>query len=172
MRRFMPGVERNSVRVAGCVVLVGLLSTACGEDAAPPAASASEPVTPEPAPTREPSEAETGEPNPCDRPAAVQLELSAGVTEETPWGLTLTYAVGEKNRAGQPTYEFTLRHGERRWRTTRSWGNWNSLDTWRGFCWRGAERPEERAPRVRVDVAPVCENGKLMEMGGCRQALK
>jgi len=146
----------------------------CGSEPPAPAAEAppapAAPAPAEPAPATAPAASEG--PNPCDRPEPVQLELSAGVTTETPWGLEITYTVGEKNEAGQPSYDFLLRHGERRWPTARSWGNWNKLDTWRGFCWRGADRPEARAPRVKIDVAPVCDGKKLVEMGGCRDALQ
>jgi hypothetical protein len=64
-------------------------------------------------------------------------------------------------------YLFQLRSGERRWETRRSDRNWNSPLMWRGFCWRGAERPAKRALRLKVEVAPVCKDGKLQELGGC-----
>lgn len=68
-------------------------------------------------------------------------------------------------------YMFRLRSGERRWETRRDNGNWTKKLTWRGFCWRGAERPERRALDVKIQIAPVCKDGKLQELGGCGDTL-
>jgi len=164
---------KRTPRAAACraVMSIALASIAgCGDAPAAAPAAAPEPApAPAPAPTPKPAEPEG--PNPCAHPSPAKIELSAGVIAKTPWDLEVTYTIGEKNKAGQPTYDFLLRSGQRRWPTSRSWGNWNKADTWRGFCWRGADRPEEHAPRVSIEIAPVCENGKLVEMGGCRNAL-
>jgi hypothetical protein len=66
---------------------------------------------------------------------------------------------------------FQLRSGERRWETRRDNNNWTRQLTWRGFCWRGAERPERRSLRVKIQIAPVCKDGRLQELGGCGSAL-
>jgi hypothetical protein len=98
------------------------------------------------------------------------LEIEAGVIAKTPWGLELTYAVDEDAKRG-PGYMFLLRSGDRRWETRRDRSNWSNRLTWHGFCWRGADQPERRAKRVRIEIAPVCKDGKLSELGGCGTAL-
>ena len=98
------------------------------------------------------------------------LELSAGVMEKTPWGIDFNYVLDEDKKRG-PGFMFQLRSGERRWETRRDNSNWTQPLTWRGFCWRGAERPERRAMRLKIQIAPVCKDGKLQELGGCGSAL-
>jgi hypothetical protein len=92
------------------------------------------------------------------------------VIKQTPWGLELTYAIDDDKKHG-PGYMFLLRSGTRRWETRRDDSNWTQPLTWRGFCWRGGERPERRASRVKIDIAPVCKDGVLQELGGCGAAL-
>jgi hypothetical protein len=127
-----------------------------------PAAPAA-PAAPPPAPS-EPSAA-----NPCDNPAPVTIELAAGATQSTPWGIDFRYLIDEDKKRG-PGYMFQLHSGERRWETRRDNNNWMRKLTWRGFCWRGAERPEHRSLRVKIQIAPVCKDGKLQELGGCGSA--
>jgi hypothetical protein len=91
------------------------------------------------------------------------------VSKQTPWELEYKYVVDEDKKLGAG-YLFRLRSGERRWETRRSDRNWTSPLTWRGFCWRGAERPARRALRLQIQVAPVCKDGKLQELGGCGNA--
>ncbi|MDH5674437.1 MAG: hypothetical protein OEZ06_20085 [Myxococcales bacterium] len=152
-------------------------ATACGSEPSPPPAppaqgeAPAEPPTPvaeAPKPAAAPEE-----PNPCDKPQAVELELPAGQIVTSPWGLEFTYAIGgDRVAKGPPTYIFLLRHGQRRWETRRSASDWTQRKTWRGFCWRGLGRPERRAARVKLQVQPVCDaQGKLVEMGGCGDAL-
>jgi hypothetical protein len=138
---------------------------ACG-DKAP---SAPPPSAPEiaPAPAAPPTVVKPpSASNPCDNPAPIILELSAGITQSTPWGLEIKYVLDEDKKLGTG-YMFQLRSGERRWETRRDNSNWNKSLTWRGFCWRGAERPERRASEVKIQIAPVCKDGKLQELGGC-----
>lgn len=137
---------------------------ACGDRAAPPPPAPSPPaVTPAPQPTPAPPAAA---PNPCDNPQPVTLELAAGVSQPTPWGLDFRYVIDEDKKLGAG-YVFQLRSAERRWETRRDNRNWTSPLTWRGFCWRGAERPARRALRLKIQVAPVCKDGELQELGGC-----
>lgn len=96
--------------------------------------------------------------------------MQAGVIRKTPWGLELTYAVDEDEKRG-PGYMFLLRSGSRRWETRRDSSNWTKKLTWHGFCWRGSDRPGRRAARVHIEMAPVCKDGKLVEVGGCGTAL-
>jgi hypothetical protein len=146
---------------------------ACSDNAAPaPAPPASPPaVTPAEAPAPSaPAVAPPQVANPCDTPAPITLELSAGVMQSTPWGISFHYVLDEDKKRGSG-YMFQLRSGERRWETRRDNTNWTRPLTWRGFCWRGAERPERRALRLKIQLAPVCKDGKLQELGGCGSAL-
>lgn len=140
---------------------------ACGgESAAPPIApAATAPV----APTK-PSVAAPAIANPCATPGPRTIEIEAGVITQTPWDLELTYAIDEDKKTGSG-FMFLLRSGDARWETRRDNTNWTKLLTWRGFCWRGADRPDKRATRVKIDVAPVCKDGVLQELGGCGDAL-
>lgn len=144
-----------------------LFLTACGQDRPPPAAGAPEPAPAAPAP--KPS-AEPEAPSPCAMAAPQTIEIEAGVVKETPWGLTLTYAIDEDKKRG-PGYMFLLKHGSRRWETRRDDSNWTAELTWRGFCWKGGPRPEKRASRLAIHMGPVCKDGKLVEMGGCGDTL-
>ena len=141
---------------------------ACGDKAAPPAAPA-EPPAAAPAPPA-PRPSSPSEPNPCDKPGLITLELEAGVSQQTPWNLEFKYVVDDDKKLG-PGYLFQLRSGERRWETRRDDRNWTSQLTWRGYCWRGGERPARRSLRLQIQIAPVCKDGKLQELGGCGNAL-
>ena len=146
---------------------------ACGDKPAPAATPASsvavtpaqQPASPTPPPAAAPSA-----PNPCDNPSPVTLDLAAGTSTATPWNLEFRYVIDDDKKLG-PGYLFQLRSGDRRWETRRDNRNWNRLVTWRGFCWRGAERPPRRSLQLKIDVAPVCKDGKLQEFGGCGTAL-
>lgn len=144
---------------------VMLFLLACG-DRSEPAPSATPPAPPAPAAPAAPKPAA---PNPCATPGAQTLELEAGVIQQTPWGLELTYAIDEDKKLG-PGYMFLLRHGDARWETRRDKSNWRNQMTWRGFCWRGVDLPERRSPRVKIEIAPVCKDGVLQELGGCGDA--
>jgi hypothetical protein len=148
--------------------LVLLWMAACG-DTPPPSAAAAAPKPAAPAPPP-PSAATPSAPNACDNPQPITLALNAGVTEHTPWGLDVNVVFDDDPKRG-PGYLFQLRSGERRWETRRDNDNWTRSLTWRGFCWRGAERPERRSLHVKIRVAPVCKGGKLQELGGCGDAL-
>jgi hypothetical protein len=149
--------------------LAGLLC-ACGDEkreaASPPPAAA--PVAP--APPAAPPSAAPATGNPCANPQPVTLELEAGVIKTTPWGLDITYAIEEDEKRG-PSYVFLMRSGTRRWEARRNDDNWTAKLTWRGFCWRGGVRPERRASSLQIQMAPVCKDGQLIEMGGCGDAL-
>jgi hypothetical protein len=93
------------------------------------------------------------------------------VTQPTPWELEFRYGIDDDKKRG-PGFMFLLRSGERRWETRRDNNNWTRPLTWRGYCWRGAERPtDRRATRLKIQIAPVCKDGKLQELGGCGTAL-
>lgn len=141
---------------------------ACGDKAASASTAPAAPEAPVAAPTAAAVKA-TGAPSPCDNPAPIKLELEAGTSKETAWGLEFRYVVDEDKKLGSG-YLFQLRSGERRWETRRDSTNWNQPITWRGFCWRGAERPAKRALHLQIEVAPVCKDGKLQELGGCGNA--
>jgi hypothetical protein len=148
---------------------VGLLLYACGSEEPETVAPPTQP--PEPVPNQPPAQAAAAEgPNPCANPQPVTLELEAGIMKTTPWGLEVTYAIEEDKKRG-PSYVFLLRSGTRRWEARRNDANWNAKTTWRGFCWRGGERPERKASKLQIQIAPVCQDGKLVEMGGCGTAL-
>jgi len=104
-------------------------------------------------------------------PESRTLDIEAGVIQQTPWGLELTYAIDEDDKLG-PGYTFLLRSGDARWETRRDKANWPRKLTWRGFCWRGVGVPERRSSRVKIEIAPVCKDGVLQELGGCGDALK
>ena len=141
---------------------------ACGDKPAPAAAPPDPPAAP---PTKQALPSSTpSEPNPCDKPGPITLELEAGVSQQTPWNLEFKYVVDDDKKLG-PGYLFQLRSGERRWETRRDDRNWTSSLTWRGYCWRGGERPARRALRLQIQIAPVCKDGKLQELGGCGNAL-
>jgi len=144
---------------------------ACGDSSAVPASvppAAEAPAAP--APVTPTAAAAPAAVNPCNTPGPLTIELEAGVIQQTPWGLELTYAIDDDKKHG-PGYMFLLRSGTRRWETRRDTRNWTQPLTWRGFCWRGADRPERRASRVKLDIAPVCKDGVLQELGGCGDAL-
>jgi hypothetical protein len=109
-------------------------------------------------------------PNACATPGVQKFTLAAGVVTTTPWGVELTYAIDEDDKGGSG-YMFLLRYGERRWNTRRDVGNWTSAIMWRGFCWRGGARPEKRASKVEIEMAPSCKEGKLFEAGDCAAVL-
>jgi hypothetical protein len=159
-------MERSTT--LGCFAL---LLCACGGEP-PPAASGTDPTAkPEaPAPAKAAAPADPAAPNPCANPTPITLQLEAGVPQTTPFGLELTYAIEDDGKR-EPGYVFLLRSGSRRWETRRNASNWSSKQTWRGFCWRGGERPERRASKLQIQVAPVCSNGQLVEVGGCGDAL-
>jgi hypothetical protein len=150
----------------GCLVL---WLCACGGEQ-PPSASAPEPVAKPAAPAPSAPPADPAAPNPCSNPAPIKIELEAGIAHVTPFGLELRYAIEDDGKR-EPGYVFLLRSGSRRWESRRSASNWTSKQTWRGFCWRGGERPERRASKLQIEVAPVCSNGQLVEVGGCGDAL-
>ncbi len=147
-------------RVFALACLLLTVTTGCSEEA--PA----EPTTPEPKPEAAPLADKD-----CANQTPVTLKLSAGVATETPWDLRFTYLI-EEDTDGVPTYGFRLTQEGRRWQMQRTWASWNKRMTWRGFCWKGAERPERRTPFVHIQVAPICEGSKLMQMGGCRTVLE
>lgn len=144
---------------------------ACGESAAPVApAPAPSAVTP-PAPAAPPPPpASPAAPNPCDNPAPLKIELKAGVSQKTPWDIEFKYVIDEDPKLGA-AYMFLLQSDGRRWETRRDHRNWKRPLTWRGFCWRVAERPPRGALKINIEVAPVCKDGKLQELGGCGTAL-
>lgn len=156
-------------RFVPCVVIV-LWACACGsgaESAATPSvAPATAPVTQPP-----PAAATPSEPNPCANPGPRTLDIEAGVIQQTPWGLELTYAIDEDDKLGSG-YMFLLRRGAARWETRRDKTNWLRKMTWRGFCWRGVGMPERRSSRVTIEIGPVCKDGVQQELGGCADALK
>jgi len=153
------------------VAIIALLASASLAGCEPPPPPAPPPPAPAPPPPPAP---EPSEPSPCLQPEPVQLKIKAGGTATTPHGLEIDYRPGVGRVKGLRSFEFTLRHGERRWRVERTMANWNKRMTWRGFCWKGGDPPPKAgANRVVVHVAPVCdESGKLLEMGGCRDVLK
>lgn len=140
---------------------------ACGQSVAPPAPAPALPASEAPAP---PPPSPASAPNPCDNPAPVKLELHAGVSQKTPWGVEFKYVIDEDPKLGAG-YTFLLQRDGRRWETRRDHRNWRRPLTWRGFCWRVAERPARRALKINIEVAPVCQDGKLQELGGCGSAL-
>ena len=147
------------------------LGVACGDPATPTALSGSPTAVRAPAALATPNAAPPrGSPNPCDSAAPIKLELHAGVSQKTPWDLELRYVIDEDKELGAG-YTFQLRSGDRRWETRRDHRNWRRPLTWRGFCWRVAERPPQRALKIAVEVAPVCKDGKLQELGGCGSVL-
>lgn len=150
----------------GCWALLGLW--ACADMAEPPAPPVAAPPS-QPAVTAPPIPAASA-PNPCDNPAPVKLELQAGVSRKTPWDIEFKYVIDEDKKLGA-AYMFLLQSGTRRWETRRDHRNWKRPLTWRGFCWRVAERPPRRALKINIEVAPVCQDGKLQELGGCGNAL-
>jgi hypothetical protein len=155
-----------TLKTSCCLALLCLF--ACGDKSSPetqlaPAAQPPPPSAPPPAPV-------PSAPNPCDNAAPIKLELSAGSTQQTPWDLELRYVVDEDKKLG-PGYLFQLRSGERRWETRRDVRSWSRPLTWRGFCWRGADKFPKRALQLKLDVAPVCKDGELQELGGCEDAL-
>jgi hypothetical protein len=151
-----------------CPACLALLLWSCGGE--PPAAPAPAPASEPAAQAKPPAPSDPQAPNPCANPTPVTLELEAGVIKTTPWGLELTYAIEEDARRG-PGYVFLLKSGTRRWEARRNDANWTAKLTWRGFCWRGGERPERRASKLQIQMAPVCKDGQLVEMGGCGSAL-
>jgi hypothetical protein len=162
---------KRTVGWAGLVLAVCIFgSYACGGGAptatppaaeAPPAAAPVAPATPATTPAAD---------NPCATPAPQTIELEAGVIKQLPFGLEITYAIDDDKKHG-PGYMFLLRSGIRRWETRRNDSNWTKPLTWRGICWRGAERPEKKASRLKIELAPVCKDGVLQELGGCGNAL-
>lgn len=142
--------------------------SACADKPAPAKPEAAPP--PSPPPAAAPAKPVASAPNPCDNPAPIKLELEAGTSKETAWGIELRYVVDEDKKRGSG-YLFQLRSGERRWETRRDNSNWNQPITWRGYCWRCAERPAKRSLHLQVEIAPVCKDGKLQELGGCGDAL-
>jgi hypothetical protein len=143
---------------------------ACKDSAAAPAPAAAPPSAPAVSPVAQAAPPTPSAPNPCDNPGPITLELAAGIRQPTPWDLEFNYVLDEDKKRG-PGFLFQLRSGERRWETRRDNSNWTRSLTWRGFCWRGAERPDRRALRVKIQLAPVCKDGKLQELGGCGSAL-
>jgi|GEM_PF-5630586 len=139
---------------------------ACGESAAPAPSAVTPPAPAAPAP----APASPAAPNPCDNPAPLKIELKAGVSQKTPWDIELKYVIDEDPKLGA-AYMFLLQSEGRRWETRRDHRNWKRPLTWRGFCWRVAERPPRRALTINIEVAPVCKDGKLQELGGCGTAL-
>jgi hypothetical protein len=92
------------------------------------------------------------------------------VSQKTPWEIEFKYVIDEDPKLGA-AYMFSLQSGPRRWETRRDHRNWKRPLTWRGFCWRVAERPPRRALKINIEVAPVCKDGKLQELGGCGTVL-
>jgi hypothetical protein len=149
---------------AAKIALLCMLGACVQEPAAAP-----EPVAVAPAPARveEPvAEPTAAAGNPCSQPQPQTITVEAGVIAQTPWGLELTYAIDEDDKRG-PGYLFLLTYGDKRWQMRRDNRNWTSERTWRGFCWRGGKRPETRASRLQIEMAPVCKDGKPIELGGC-----
>jgi hypothetical protein len=159
------------MRAVGWIGSMLLVFACSGGAPASPAPAAEAPAAAPPPAAPAATQAAQGAANPCANPGAQTIELEAGVIKQTPWDLEITYAIDEDDKRG-PGYMFLMRSGTRRWETRRDAGNWSALLTWRGFCWRGAERPERRASRVKIDMAPVCKDGVLQELGGCGDALK
>jgi hypothetical protein len=157
----------------GHSILAALLTcaalTGCSQDGTPAAAPAEPEPQAAPAPAA-PAPKADAPPDPCTYAGARTIALEAGVLTTTPWGLELTYAIDEDDKRG-PGFMFLLRHGDRRWETRRDNSNWTAEMTWRGFCWRGGARPDKRAARVQIEMAPVCKDGKLITLGGCGDAL-
>jgi hypothetical protein len=147
---------------------------ACGDNPAPtappPATTSVAPASPQATPSAAQPASSVTAANPCDNPGPVKIELQAGVSYKTPWDLELKYVIDEDKKLGAG-YTFQLRSGDRRWETRRDHRNWIRPLTWRGYCWRVGERPPQRALKIAVDVAPVCKDGKLQELGGCGAAL-
>lgn len=141
---------------------------ACGTESAAPQSNA--PAVTEAAAKPPATPATPSAPNPCATPGPRTLELDAGVISQTPWGLELTYAIDEDKKLG-PGYMFLLRFGDARWETRRDKANWLRKMTWHGFCWRGVDMPERRSSRVKIEIAPVCKDGVVQELGGCGDAL-
>jgi hypothetical protein len=142
----------------------------CGDDRLPASAPPA-PVAPTPtAPAPQLAASADGLPNPCLTPGVQTITIEAGVVTKTPWGLELTYAIDEDKKLG-PGYMFLLKHGPRRWETRRDVANWNSVNMWRGFCWRGGKRPEKRDSQVQLEMAPSCKDGKLAELADCNAVL-
>lgn len=142
---------------------------ACNDKAAPPSPPPAT-ATPQAPPPAAAKVSPPSAPNPCDKPEPITLELQAGISQQTPWELEFRYVIDEDKKLGDG-YLFQLRSGERRWETRRDNRNWTSQLTWRGFCWRGGERPGRRALQLQIQIAPVCKDGKLQELGGCANAL-
>jgi hypothetical protein len=148
--------------------------TACNGDArgaetvSSPATTPTAPTSPSPPP---PSPTAATADDACAHPEPRTLELALGIETQTPWALELTYAIDDDAKHG-PGYMFLLRSGARRWETRRDSSNWNRAIMWRGYCWRGRGRPGVRASTVQVEVAPLCKEGKLIEMGSCAGVLK
>ena len=150
---------------SGLIACVAWVLSACGGGPEPTAAPAATAPAPPPAPAPAQPSAQPQGPNPCANPAPLTLELEAGVPVKTPLGLELTYAIEDDARGAN--YVFLLRSGDRRWETRRNDGNWNSKQTWRGFCWRGGARPERRASKLQIQIAPLCKDGQLSEVASC-----
>jgi hypothetical protein len=136
---------------------------ACGADSSPPAPvpaapPPSAPAAPPPAPAAPPAD------DPCTHPAAQKLDLELGVSLQTPWPLEIRYGIDDDRKLG-PGYMFLLQSGARRWQTRRDSNNWQRSLMWQGYCWRGVGRAGVRAERVQVEVAPLCKDGKLVQMG-------
>ena len=158
------------MRFSALTLHVALCALAgCGEDPVP-ASSPPAPLAPTPAATAQPPADADGLPDPCTTPGVQTITIEAGIITKTPWGLELTYAIDEDKKLG-PGYMFLLKHGTRRWETRRDVGNWNSAIMWRGFCWRGAARPEKRDSQVQLEMAPSCKDGKLAELADCNAVL-
>ena len=157
-------------RRASTPACLWLLLCACGREKAPEPVAAAPVATAPEASEAQAAPAAAAADNPCTNPAPVTLELEAGVIKTTPWGLEITYAIEEDEKRG-PGYVFLLRSGDRRWEARRYESNWTAKLTWRGFCWRGGARPERRATKLQIEMAPVCKDGQLVEMGGCGDAL-
>jgi len=154
-------------RLPPCItILLWVCACGSGEGAVPTSAPAAPVAAPKPLPAPAPPAG----PNPCATPGKVTLEIEAGVIRQTPWDLELTYAIDEDKKLG-PGYMFLLRSGASRWETRRDKANWLRPMTWRGFCWRGVGLPERRSPRATIEIAPVCKDGALQELGGCGDAL-
>ena len=149
-----------------------LLAACSGESRAP--ATVSSPETTPPTPnTPPPSAAPAADPatKPCAHPDAQTLSLALGIGTQTAWDLEITYAIDDDAKHG-PGYMFLLRSGERRWQTHRDSNNWARSIMWRGYCWRGRGHPGVRAANVQIEIAPLCKDGKLMDMGSCGSVFK
>jgi len=159
-------MQRSSI----CLILCLSALFGCGGEPPAPAPSApAEAPAPKPAAATPAPDTDSAS-NPCSNPGKQVLEVEAGITLQTPWGLEMRYAIDDDKKRG-PGYMFLLTHGTRRWQTRRDDTNWNSELTWRGFCWRGGPRPEKHASKLLIEMAPVCKDGKLVELGGCADAL-